>query len=200
MSTVLASELAEPRTARPTTRRHRRLHLQPVPTVPGEVPHAELLAAASLVVVPPAPEPTPRQTPARKFVDVGEATPLRSLTGPAADPGRVCVSILQVATEVMRGLRPLVQLTRWVDREIFAELAEHAPRHGARSSTRQRIDTGSVASVLARGRLRKVRVSRVSPHVAECTVLVDLGDRVRAVVVRLEEHRASWRATTVDVV
>ncbi|MDQ2624590.1 MAG: Rv3235 family protein [Actinomycetota bacterium] len=125
---------------------------------------------------------------------------LRTLEAPATDPGRVCVSILQVAGEAMRGLRPLVQLSRWVGADIFAELAEYAPAHGARTSVRQRLCPEATATVLARARVLRVRVARISPHVAECTVLIQLGERVRAVVVRLEARGSTWRATTLCTV
>jgi len=129
-----------------------------------------------------------------------DAPPLRSLTGPAVDPARVCASILQVGGEAMRGLRPLVQLSRWVDDQIFTELAAFAPTHGARTSVRQRLEPDATATVLARARLRRIHVTRLSLHVAECTALVEMEGRVRAVAVRLEERRTSWRATTLAVV
>src|SRR5690606_13015997 len=83
----------------------------------------ELDAARLLALVPPAPtapdRPESRSNDDERWPDV---TPLRSLTGPTADPARVCASIVQVCAEAMRGLRPLVQLTRWVDEAIFTEL------------------------------------------------------------------------------
>jgi len=156
----------------------------------------ELDAARLLTLVPPIP-PAPDRPESRSEDDERwpDVTPLRSLTGPTADPARVCASIVQVCAEAMRGLRPLVQLTRWVDEAIFTELAAFAPTHGSRSSVQQRLEPDSTASVLARARLRKVRVTRTSPQIADATVLVELDGRVRAVVVRLEARRGSWRAT-----
>ena len=182
-----------------TARRRRPVYLRPVPSTEGEVLVAAPMSPTPLVTVSPAPaEPAPKPRPRDPFDE--DATPLRSLTGPAVDPGRVCMSILQVAAEAMRGLRPLVQLARWVDDGIFNDFAAFAPPHGSRTSVRQRLAPGSAATVLARGRFRRVRVVRISPHVAECTVLVDVGDRVRAVVVRLEERGPSWRATELAAV
>lgn len=161
-----------------------------LPPVDPPLPHLRLISL------------TPRDAAPEEVreveVDGGElwdTTPLRSLTGPATDPGRVCASILQVGGEAMRGLRPLVQLTRWVDEAIFTELAEYAPQHGARTSVRQRLAPDSTASVLARARVLRIHASRVSLHVTECTALVRDQGRVRAVVVRLEERGTSWRAT-----
>ena len=195
MSALLAPA---PPTSRPTRDRRRPVSLRPVPATGGVVPAAAPLTEPPVLTVPPGPaEPVQESRPRDPFEDV---TPLRSLTGPEADPGRVCMSILQVTAEAMRGRRPHAQLARWVDGQIFNELGEFAPAHGSRTSLRQRLAPDSVATVLARGRFRKVRVVRISPHVAECTVLVDVGDRVRAVVVRLEEHKTTWRATALAAV
>jgi len=120
---------------------------------------------------------------------------LRHLEGPRAEPARVCASILQVAAEGLRGLRPLSQLARWVSPEIFAELADFAPRHGERVSLRTRLEPDATASVLARCRVARVRAVRLDARTAECTALVRTAERTRAVVVRLESHRDSWRAT-----
>lgn len=178
------------------TEPRRRLTLRTVRTpTPAAVLTAPTLAPPPLRSARPAPEADPAASPAGFHPVDRDVIPLRSLEGPSADPGRVCASILQVAAEAMRGIRPLVQLARWVDAEIFDELAEYAPSHGARTTVRQRLEPGAVASVLASGRLWKVRVARICPHVAECTVLTKTPERVRAVVVRLEEHRSSWRAT-----
>lgn len=202
-ATAAAAQGAPSRTApgaqTPPRRPRRPAYLRPVASVAGEVEAAEAIAPAPLVTLSPAPSPTVRVVRARDVFDE-DVTPLRSLTGPAADPARVCMSILQVAAEAMRGLRPLVQLARWVDEAIFSELASFAPSHGSRSSVRQRLAPASTAAVLARARFRKVRVARISPHVAECTVLVEVDDRVRAVVVRLEERRTAWRATALETV
>lgn len=185
---------AEPRSA-PS---RRPVVLRSVPALgTAAVPEAPSLAPPPLREVPRRPtDPTPPARAADGFAPVDpDVTPLRSLETPTADPGRVCASILQVAGEAMRGIRPLSQLARWVDGDIFDELAGYAPTHGARTSVRQRLEPGAVAAVLARGRLWKVRVARISAHVAECTVLARTPERVRAVVVRLEARGTSWRAT-----
>ena len=198
------AEGASSRTASRAGRARRPVYLRPVASpAAGQVQTAVAAAPAPLVSLPERP---PRATPvqvrsAGPFDDIGaDVTPLRSLTGPATDPGRVCASILQIAGEAMRGLRPLVQLARWIDDDIFRELAAFAPSHGSRTSVRQRLDPGSAATVLARGQLRKVRVARITPHVAECTVLTEIEGRVRAVVVRLEERGTTWRATALAAV
>src|SRR5690554_3055165 len=111
MSALLA--LAPPTSRSPRARR-RPVSLRPVPATGGAVPAAAPLTGPPVLTVPPGPaEPVQEPRPRDPFTE--DVTPLRSLTGPAADPGRVCMSILQVTAEAMRGLRPLAQLARWVD-------------------------------------------------------------------------------------
>lgn len=189
-------------TARPTAQRPLRLR-------PAHRPARALRAVTheARTVDPPLPqlrlislEPIATEEAPSEAVDQlpSEAAHLRTLEGPSASPGRVCASILQVAGEAMRGLRPLAQLTRWVDAEIFAELARFAPTHGERTSVPQRLDPDATAAVLARAQVRRIRVSRIAPGIAECTALVEVGSRVRAVVMRLEGRGQTWRATALQ--
>ena len=47
--------------------------------------------------------------------------------------------------------------------------------------------------------VRRVRVCRLSQLVAEASVVLDDGDRVRAAAIRLESHRGYWRATVLEI-
>jgi len=205
MSAVLATDTgsapARGRTRRPLRVRPVHAAARPLRSVthprPEDRPPVDPpLPRLRLLSLPPretAPEGS--REPQVEHDDLWDTAPLRSLTGPSTDPGRVCASILQVGGEAMRGLRPLAQLARWVDEAIFTELAEFAPQHGARTSVRQRLAPDATAAVLARARVLRIHASRISLHVTECTALVRDEGRVRAVVVRLEERGTSWRAT-----
>lgn len=100
------------------------------------------------------------------------------------EPGQVCGSLVVAAVEVLRCVRPLSQLARWVSPAVYEALAAAAsPSTGPRG----------------RAVVRRLRVCRVSPTVAEASVVVHDGARVRAAAVRLEVHRGSWRATVLQI-
>ena len=113
-------------------------------------------------------------------------------TSPATqlpDPRSVSCSIAQAAAEVLAGIRPVAQLTRWVTPEVFGALATRAA-----IVVRQR-GRGAAPRVT----VRRVRVCRLSQLVAEASVVLDDGDRVRAAAIRLESHRGYWRATVLEI-
>ncbi len=109
--------------------------------------------------------------------------------GPLPDPTRLCCAVVQAAVEGLRGVRPLAQLTRWVTPEVYDRLA-------LRARLVQDAATGPSA---ARAGIRRVRVCRLGDGAAEATVVVDDGRRVRAVALRVEEHRGRWRATALEI-
>ena len=106
------------------------------------------------------------------------------------DPTRICCDMVQAAVEALGGSRPLAQLARWVSPEIFDQLA-------ARSEVTQRVLGRGPATRHAA--IRRIRLCRLGEHTAEATVVVDDGPRVRAVAVRLENHRGHWRATALEI-
>ncbi|WP_146903813.1 Rv3235 family protein [Cellulomonas aerilata] len=109
-------------------------------------------------------------------------------TGPLPDPTPLCCAMVQAAVEGLRGVRPLAQLTRWVSPEVYdllqlrAELVQRAGRPTA-----------------SRAGIRRIRLFRIGEEVAEASVVVDDGPRVRAVAVRLEGHRGRWRAVAMEI-
>lgn len=105
------------------------------------------------------------------------------------DPRSVSCSIAQAAVEVLAGIRPVAQLTRWVVPEVYNTLATRAAitvrQRGRRTTPRVTV--------------RRVRVCRLSQLVTEASVVLDDGDRVRAAAIRLEGHRGYWRATVLEI-
>lgn len=102
------------------------------------------------------------------------------------DPRQLCGAVVLAAVEALQSTRPLAQLARWVSPEVFESLAQAA-----------------TPPVPSRGRARAVvrglRVCRISPTVAEGSVVIHDGPRVRAAAVRLEAHRGSWRVTVLHI-
>ncbi|KGM13526.1 Rv3235 family protein [Cellulomonas bogoriensis] len=106
---------------------------------------------------------------------------------PLADPAKVCGPIVLAAVETLSGARPLGQLARWVSPQIYDSLARRREAGGTRTGTVRR------ATVL------RTRVCSISDSVAEASVVVHDGRRVRAGAVRLEVRRGQWRATVLQI-
>jgi hypothetical protein len=95
----------------------------------------------------------------------------------APDPEAWVSRFLQAVVEVVANERPLTQLARWTDTQVFAEIAERrqrvaAHRTGVRSRSRQVVAT--------------VHISSPDHGVAEVAARVTAGTRSRAVAARLD--------------
>lgn len=152
-----------------------RLLLPPVPAARYAPGHsdAEVLHAHLQSVLEP---PTERAWP----VAVG-AGPTRAVL---PDPTALAGSLVLAAVEALVGMRPMVQLTRWLTPGVQDALAARRPAPAPRRR---------------RPTVRSVRVVRVSPTAAEACVVVHDGERVRAAAARLEAHRQHWRVTALQI-
>jgi hypothetical protein len=103
------------------------------------------------------------------------------------DPAEVARAIVVAAVEVLGGARPPSQLVRW----LTPELHEHL--------TVERAALGPHVEPVGRARARRATVCRLAPEVAEATVVVHDGQKVRAAAIRLEVHRRRWRATVLEI-
>lgn len=113
-------------------------------------------------------------------------TPAAPPTPPLPDPAQVCGPVVLAAVEALAGARPLTQLVRWVTPAVYEALEARLP-------------ADSLTGALRSARVRRSRVCRVSDTVAEASVVVHDGARVRAAAVRLEVHRGHWRATALQI-
>lgn len=105
------------------------------------------------------------------------------------DPSALCCSVVQAAVEVLRGIRPLAQLSRWLSPDVYEALArrrEITTAAGAPRSTLQ-------------ARIRRARVIRVTETAAEATVIVQDEHRVRAAAIRVEHMRGNWRVVAFEL-
>jgi len=140
-----------------------------------------------------------RITPAVDVRDGGARAPQHVVRGrpltppttplPLPDPTALCCAVVRAALEVVRGERTVNQLTRWVSPEIYETLARRArivADAGADSSTRPVT-------------IRRARLVRIGDGVAEGTVVVEDGDRVRAAAARLEARRGTWRVVALEI-
>lgn len=108
---------------------------------------------------------------------------------PLPDPTALCCAVVRAALEVVRGERTVGQLARWVSPEIYEALARRA-----------RLEVDACAESSTRPvTIRRARLVRIGDGVAEGTVVVEDGDRVRAAAARLEARRGTWRVVALEI-
>ena len=108
------------------------------------------------------------------------------------DPGPWAGQIAQAILEVMSGLRPAPQVLRWTTPPVYAVVA----RRGALAARRRAAGTRSAAR---RAVVRTVHVCEPADGVAECSVVVSEGVRVRAMAVRLAGQDGRWRVEALQI-
>lgn len=108
------------------------------------------------------------------------------------EPAEWASQIAQAVVEVMSGLRPAAQVVRWTTPEVYAVIARRgaiaARRRAATSRTRPQ-----------RARVRSVHVCEPADGVAECSVVMSEGERVRAMAVRLVGQDGRWRVEALQI-
>lgn len=169
---------ADPRTWHPRAR------LVPAPAAPlveeapGRAHTVPLTATARIAVL---------RASDRSFVAEADDDP-----GPApeGDPAVVARAIALASLEVLTGRRSVAQLARWLTPGVYETLQVRA------GLTQRVLGTDRVVRPPT---IRRARSCRVGPHAMEATVVADHGARVRAVALRLEGHRGSWRVTALEI-
>ena len=106
------------------------------------------------------------------------------------EPRQWAAQFVQAAVEVTTGLRPPSQLVRWTSEEVRTLLVRRADL--ARS-------TAGRMRQPRRGVVRSTRVCIPRAGVAEATVVISDGPRVRAVALRLEGTDGRWRVTALRI-
>ncbi len=110
------------------------------------------------------------------------------------DPLAWVAHIAQALVEVMTGARSPAQVVRWTTPEVYEVVA----RRGALAS--RRAARGAVGTGPTRpARVRRVRVCEPVDGVAEASVVVIDGHRVRAVALRLVGEDGRWRVAALQV-
>jgi hypothetical protein len=148
---------------------------------PGTVPRPDRPAHVRAPVAGSAEDVRRRSTRFPEPAEPDRATPVE-------DPTQLCCAIVQAAVEALRGTRPLAQLVRWVTPEVYDGL-----------SVRAALTVRVLGTTTTRPTIRRIRLCRLGDRAAEATVVVDDGERVRAVAIRLDERRGAWRATALEI-
>jgi hypothetical protein len=109
----------------------------------------------------------------------------RGLPDPAPWGRRLLIGMIETAA----GRRPLHQL---------ASLLSPSVSRGLGADFERAAQAGS-AHWLHRAAVRSMRVAEPAEGVAELSATVELGRRVRAIAMRLEEHHGRWRCTRLQL-
>ncbi len=104
------------------------------------------------------------------------------------DPTPLACTVGKAVMEALLGGDSLESYARWIEPQVAAQLARQrslARRAGLRRTTPVGV--------------RRARVSRVSRTAAEVALVVDDGERCRAIAMRLEDHAGHWLVTELHV-
>lgn len=104
--------------------------------------------------------------------------------------------------EVLVGQRAPTQVVRWTTPEVYAVIARRALVAARRSRTDGRSGTdGRFRPGIPRARIlvRRVHVCRPADGVAEASVILQDGPRVRAMALRLTGFDGRWRVESLEV-
>ncbi|WP_298251575.1 Rv3235 family protein [uncultured Arthrobacter sp.] len=111
---------------------------------------------------------------------------------------RIARSVAQGALEVLAGTRPLQQLARWLDPENYERLQLRT--NLVRCITQPVHRVGAARTSTPRHVLiRSVRICEVTSGIYEASVVAFDQKRVRAIALRIEQWRGSWRITALEI-
>ncbi|HOF63725.1 MAG TPA: Rv3235 family protein [Dermatophilaceae bacterium] len=113
-----------------------------------------------------------------------QPTPRRDLP----DPGPVVRQLAQAFVEVMAGLRPPQQVSRWTSPEVYAALCRRSVIAARRPKSSHRP-----------ARVRRVRIQEPADGVVEASAVVVHHDRVRAMAIRVEGIERRWVVTVLQL-
>ncbi len=179
------------------------------------------LAPLQVELPPPPPSPLPRPYPAKvnvrplaqPFVDPADA-PQRfdrtAFTSPKIDrpmfnavsedgndarrlppPDKFAAAVVGQSIEVLLGHRPVRQLQTWMHPAVYDALAR-------RAGLGQRIH-GKAEKCMA-PRIKRVIVCEPREGVAEISLVVFDGTKIRGAAVRLEVRRSRWHVTALEII
>ncbi|WP_113718740.1 Rv3235 family protein [Arthrobacter dokdonensis] len=112
--------------------------------------------------------------------------------------------IAQAALEVLSGVRSVQQLSRWLDTRCFSALTTRARLHAAacQAESRHRSETGhggNVSVLHHQPIVHSTHCSAIAPGIYETSVVVADKARFRAIAMRFEETRGTWKVTALQI-
>lgn len=100
--------------------------------------------------------------------------------------------LAQAVSEVLAGDRPISQLVRFTDDEVFVELNRRVRLLGLNT-------TAVTRGAKEKSTVQSVRVFMPEPFIAEVAAHVRRGDRSRAIALRMEIRRNRWVCTALEI-
>lgn len=148
-------------------------------------------------------------TPGRVTGADGAAAPGGATVLDPRGPERALVAemsrrIAQAALEVLSGVRSVQQLSRWLDTRCFSALTTRARLHAAacQAESRHRSETGhggNVSVLHHQPIVHSTHCSAIAPGIYETSVVVADKARFRAIAMRFEETRGTWKVTALQI-
>lgn len=108
-------------------------------------------------------------------------------------PATLCSNLARSVVEILAGARPLDQIGRWVNDSVYVHLLRRT------MLTVQARTTSAENPLRPRMSIGDPLLAFPVEGVVEAVVMVHQPARSRAVAIRLERHRARWRATAINV-
>ncbi|MEZ2370704.1 Rv3235 family protein [Arthrobacter sp. RCC_34] len=143
--------------------------------------------------------------------DDHETVTLRTITPPRPAPPPVPASfdearrlsqlkgqvqrLVQAVMEALNGSRPLQQLSRWMEPELFASLQL---RRALVQESQEHFGRGR-PSPYADAHVQSVHAQCPTSQIVEATAVVRCRKRTRAVAIRMEARRTSWIVTALEI-
>lgn len=166
------------------------------------VPEADKPAAAQPDEAQPPHTPNPTHTnevtlqvPEARADEIASRVPGAGVSGgaPRVPGARVWGGRLaQAVSEVLAGDRPISQLVRFTDDEVFMELNRRVRLLGLNT-------TAMTRGAKEKSSVQSVRVFMPEPFVAEVAAHVRRGERSRAIALRMEIRRNRWVCTALEI-
>jgi hypothetical protein len=100
--------------------------------------------------------------------------------------------LAQAVSEVLAGDRPISQLVRYTDDEVFTELNRRVRLLGLNT-------TAMTRGLKEKSAVQSVRVFMPEPFIAEVAAHVRRGGRSRAIALRMEIRRNRWVCTALEI-
>nr|WP_309857262.1 Rv3235 family protein [Leifsonia sp. 1010] len=123
----------------------------------------------------------------------GEGTLVEFPTGDEPSPATLCSNLARSVVEILAGARPLDQIGRWVSDSVYVHLLRRT------MLTVQARTTAAENPLRPRMTIGDPLLAFPVEGVVEAVVMVHQPGRSRAVAIRLERHRARWRASAINV-
>lgn len=136
---------------------------------------------------------TPQDVTAKSRAQGDGRRPTELATAPEEERQIMAISriVCQATMEALTGLRPVNQLQRWLETEVYRKVRERV----------ELAHDGLAPTLRAPCPLtfHQVRTEKITPGAWEVAVVFGDAQRVRACALRIEAHRRRWRVVALEL-